>query len=297
MVDASSPRNVLNLRDFYEGGSSMSPSSVPNGYNEYEQQVISKGLEMRVKEVEQKSISKKEPTPMDPCRPTSSMEKQAGGESAVGEDSNSKNDADIAPRDKDRERLRAATFGGADVHELEWKNEQASRETKELISQIERCELINVLKAKEIRLIQCGEGIREDFTDQIKNLREKLRDSKHREQELQTQLQNSLQQLVEATAQKISQRSSSATNTQQAIYQRYPGDINTIAQQSQRISYLEQAKHHAEQKAQKSALETHQANLEAKCIRKELTELRERKQQKGEKVFALTRLPGQRGIT
>lgn len=175
---------------------------MPNAYDENEYQIISNGLGLRVKEVEQKSGSKKEPTAIDPCRSTSSMEKQACEESAVVEDKKSRSGAGIAVRNDDERRLHVFTFDGADdVHELEWKNEEADRKTKKLVGQIEQCELtiddlhkqINGLKAREIRLIQCNDEIKEDLADQIKNLREKLRESKLRERELQAQLERSRQ--------------------------------------------------------------------------------------------------------
>ncbi|OKL57264.1 hypothetical protein UA08_07606 [Talaromyces atroroseus] len=334
MVDASTSNNVSILRDLYEGEKlSTSSSTVSNAYNENEHRIISNGLGIRVKEVERKSGAKKESTARHPYRSTRSMAKQACEDSAIVEDG----------KESD----------SADVQELERENEQAHRETKELVSQIELCELeieelheqMNVLKARELRLIQCGEEIKEDLTDQIKDLREKLRVSKLRERELQAQLERSrqatedlrieleetklkaiqqlrqseareresellqhtrrehgqvslesLQQLVEATAENISRRNLPAANTQQVIYQRHPGDIDTIAQQNHRIFDLEEAKHHAERRAQKYASKSRQANSKAEYLRQELLESRKekKKQQRGEKVIALSR---QRGIT
>ncbi|KUL84887.1 hypothetical protein ZTR_08249 [Talaromyces verruculosus] len=172
---------------------------MPNAYDETEHQIITNGLGLRVKEVEQKSRSKKGVTAMDPCRSTSSMEKQVCEESAVVEE---KENRSGASRMEDKQSLHAFIFDGTDdIHELEWKKEEADRETEELVDQIEQCELtiddlrqqISGLQAREMKLIQCNEKINEDLADQIKDLRERLRESKLRERELQAQLERSRQ--------------------------------------------------------------------------------------------------------
>ena len=128
MADYSSSKNVPILRNYYEGGLSTSSSTIPNAYDENEHQIISNGLGLRVKEVEQKSGSKKEPTAMDHCRSTSSMEKQVCEESAVVEE---KENRSGASRMEDKQSLYAFTFDGTDdIHELEWKKEEADRERR-----------------------------------------------------------------------------------------------------------------------------------------------------------------------
>lgn len=103
---------------------------------------------------------------------------------------------------EDKQSLYVFTFDGTnDIHKLEWKKEEADRETEELVDQIEQYELtiddlrkqISGLQAREMKLIQCNEEINADLADQIKDLREKLRESKLRERELQAQLERSRQ--------------------------------------------------------------------------------------------------------
>lgn len=228
MASSSEPNKVRQLARDWENHASSSPRKLSGGLDEHNKQLIKKGLEGGIGEVQRRCSSSKNSPPEIPPRPRRSViERTDAAATPPSEEEKHQERGDSGNEVSNEEEVEppgVVPNHGSEAQELERQHRQAHQKTDQLTTQHEKCEreiqLLNdqicALQEERINLISAsteGRELREELRTQIEELRGKLVQANLREKALREELEQSRQiesdlrkQLAEAGLQAIQQQ-------------------------------------------------------------------------------------------